>query len=201
MPPKPATPAPHPPPPPRLGPLPIHESPGPWFRAHRLAHDALHFGKKATYRFDSPARAYGVLYAGEDEHCALIETAFSVTGRYRLLSRKWLSGRSISRISSARKLRLVDITGKGLISMGADARLFSGDHATARAWSQAFHDHTEQPDGIRFRSRLDPSRFNVAIFERVRSMLSEAPAVRLDGPAGLAIVAKILKTYGAGLAP
>ena len=161
----------------------------------------MYFGKKATYRFDSPARAYGVLYAGEDEHCALIETVFSVTRRYRLLSRKWLSGRSISRISSARKLRLVDITGEGLISLGADARLFSGDHAVARMWSQAFHDHAEQPDGIRFRSRLDPSRFNVAVFERVRSMLLEAPAIRLDGPAGLAIVAKILKTYGTGLAP
>jgi hypothetical protein len=63
-------------------------------------------------------------------------------------------------------LRLVDVTLEGgLLRIGADARLFSADHAAAQPWSRALHNHPENLDGILYPSRLDPSRKAVALFE------------------------------------
>jgi hypothetical protein len=49
--------------------------------------------------------------------------------------------------------------------IGADARLFSGDHEIAQRWSKFLHDHPLRPDGILYPSRLDPEKHALALFE------------------------------------
>lgn len=65
-----------------------------------------------------------------------------------------------------RPSRLVDLTGEGLAALGLDARISDADHEPAQAWSRAFYEHPDKPDGILYRSRRDPSRLAVAIYDR-----------------------------------
>jgi RES domain len=77
-----------------------------------------------------------------------------------------LSRRCLASIETNRPLELVDLTGRGLSRIGADGRLTSGSHETAREWSEALFHHPQLPDGILYRSRRDPSEEVVAVFER-----------------------------------
>lgn len=69
----------------------------------------------------------------------------------------------LSEFRSERHLRLVDLTGPGLARLGADARLFAGDHGQARQWSRAFYSHPDRVDGIYYPVRHDPSRVAAAV--------------------------------------
>jgi hypothetical protein len=76
-----------------------------------------------------------------------------------------LKTKAVAELKAARALRLIDLTPSGaLMRMGADSRLFSADHETARLWSKALHDHPILADGILYPSRLDPVRQAVALF-------------------------------------
>jgi hypothetical protein len=73
----PPRPAPHPEPPPDLAryPLPIREVEPPWFRSHRADLAPIYVGRDPAHgRFNDPFREYGVLYLGNDEFTAFIET-------------------------------------------------------------------------------------------------------------------------------
>jgi hypothetical protein len=67
-------------------------------------------------------------------------------------------------VRSNRNLRLVDITGAGLTWIGADARLSCGHHQVSQLWSLEFWRYDLSIDGIYYRSRLDPSRYCVALY-------------------------------------
>ena len=128
--------------------LPILSFSGPWFRIHLSKYDPLYFGFTGENRFTAPAQEYGTLYVGHDEYCAFIETFGQSTGINTVTS-NWLSKRAISRISSLRSLRLVDLTGAGLAQIGADARLTTEvPHDVARRWALALWQHPSVPDGI-----------------------------------------------------
>ena len=49
--------------------------------------------------------------------------------------------------------------------LDADARLLTGDYQIAQQWSKALQDHPTHPDGIYYRSRNDPSRFCLALYQ------------------------------------
>jgi hypothetical protein len=137
----------------------------PFFRTHRINLNPVHYGKRCTSRFDDPNQDYGVLYAGVDEFCAFIET-FTRAAGIQIVSTTALEQNALSRLTTDRPIRLVDLTQSGsLVRIGADARLFSGDHSTSRLWSRALHDLPTKPDGILYPSRLDPKRHALAIFE------------------------------------
>jgi hypothetical protein len=77
-----------------------------------------------------------------------------------------LKNRCLAELKAARTLRLVDLTQSGtLFRLGADARLFSGDHTISQAWSKALYDHPFNIDGLLYPSRLDPARHALALFE------------------------------------
>ena len=170
------------------------------FRIHPLSRDALHFGKSRKHRFDDPEGQYGVLYAGASWLGAFIETAGHHTGR-SFVTTSWLEKRAVSEIRPRRKLRLVDLRGRGLARLKADARLSSGEHGLSQEWSRALWSHPAKPDGICYASRHDPKQVSVALFERARADLKP----RLIGCLGArnmdTMVAQALDHYELGLIP
>ena len=136
---------------------------GPWFRIHSLAYHPVFFGTAMNSRFDDPDGKYGVLYVGESELAAFIETFGQKTGQ-RVVDEAMLKVRGISRLELKRPFRVVDLDGPNLARVGADAGLFAGDRAIARAWSAAFFAHPEKPDGLRYPCRHDNQEYSLAIF-------------------------------------
>jgi hypothetical protein len=126
-------PGPHPPPPADLAKrqLPIERVAGPLFRVHRARHGALFFGTSGENRFDDPRKEYGVLYAGLSPACAFIET-FGEPLDVPFVTEAQLAERKLTLIEARAPLRLVDLRGPKLRRLGADARLFAGDHDQAR---------------------------------------------------------------------
>ena len=108
------------------------------FRTHAIDRSPIYFGKSGQHRFDSPDGSYGVFYAGRDEYCAFIETFARAAGSTTITTTE-LKNRCLSELKAARTLRLVDLTQSGtLVRIGADARLFSGDHAISQVGQKHF---------------------------------------------------------------
>lgn len=151
-------------------PLPLVEVGPPWFRCGRSGRDPIHFGRTGISRFGDPDGAFGVLYAGTTAETAFIE----VFGGKLVISSGELAARSLWTLTVNWTERLVDLTGDSLPSLGIDARIWAGEHAPARAWSRAFFEHRDQPGGILYRSRRDPSRLAIPLFEREGRTLGTA---------------------------
>jgi hypothetical protein len=173
--------------------LPLIQVRPPWFRCHRASRDAIFFGATGNGRFDDPQGSYGVFYLGIDPECTFIE----VFGRrldLRTIALDELAAQTLSIISSSRVLKLVDLTGAGLAQIGADARLFAGEHRISQLWSRAFFDHPSRPDGVLYPARHDPSRRAIALFQR--------PDLELWAtPLGLDVLGRVLATYHFSLVP
>jgi hypothetical protein len=149
----------------------LNES-GPWYRLNPISHPlALYFDKSGYGRFDGPQQSYGILYLGADLHVCVIE-CFGRT-LTRAVDEAELKSRNLFMLQSQCPLRLVDLTGAGLIRAGADSRLNTGSYAQARKWIQAIWNLTPPPDGIRYRSRLDNDRFCYGLFDRTQASLAE----------------------------
>jgi hypothetical protein len=197
-------PEPHPLPPPdlRQQTLPLLEQTQVWLRLHERVHNALYWGRnpgrKYPARFDDPEQRYGVLYAGSDEHCAFIETFGHITG-LRTVGWGDVQRYALCRIVIDRPLQLVDLTGSGLAQLGADARLFAGEYATAQQWSRAFYKHPAQPDGVYYPSRHDPSRQCLALFDRAEPHVSALSTGNLTALTHRLLLCRILNTYRFGV--
>ncbi|EYF01765.1 RES family NAD+ phosphorylase [Chondromyces apiculatus] len=154
--------------------LPITEYEHGWFRIYRLKHDPLFFSISNENRFDAPSEEFGVLYVAKDIQGSFIETLGRLPEN-RTLERAEIAARGLSMIVPKRPLLLVDLTGAGLARMGADARLttdIENTYESPRRWSLSIHEHPSKPDGIVYLSRLDPSCFCAALFDRVKSELN-----------------------------
>jgi hypothetical protein len=77
----------------------------------------------------------------------------------------FLAPNCLSVLYPERDLRLVDLSGGGLTLIGADARLTTGVYSLSQAWSKALYNHADRVDGLYYRSRYDPSRFCVALYD------------------------------------
>ncbi|MDQ2827943.1 MAG: RES family NAD+ phosphorylase [Chloroflexota bacterium] len=173
--------------------LPTVDNAGPWSRIYRRAYDPLYFGRTGDNRFDAPDGEYGVLYAGNDTHCAFVET-FGDLGR-RDVTTSQLDARCLARLETGRPLTLIDLTGPGLARLGADERLCSGDHGVAQQWALALWAHPSRPDGLLYRARHDPSRYRVALYDRVADTVRVTPQGSLSEARNRAMLADLLDTY------
>src|ERR1035437_3275236 len=140
------------------------------YRQHQKIHDPVNFGKRGDYRFDDPEcpkpGCFGVLYAGADSECCLLESCGSTTG-VPAVSGAYLDARQIAQMELTEDLRFVDLVEPGgLTSIGADGRLVTGSYKIAQQWSAALKKHPTKPDGIRYRSRHAPERIAYAIYSR-----------------------------------
>jgi hypothetical protein len=146
-----------------------------------------------------PGGEFGVLYLARHEAGAFIETFGHETG-IRVLDMKELEGRALSRVEAARPLRLVDLRGKGLARLGADAELLTGAYELSQAWALALHNHPAAVDGIAYRARHDPDQFCAAVFERAAPHVTAARLGALTTDALAPLVAHLLDLYDFGLA-
>ena len=178
--------------------LPIVFGTQPLFQIHDATQNPLFFGRLVRHRFDAPGSEYGVLYAGIDPYAAFVET-FGRLPQGSVVTRAALAGNHLAEIAFQPPLRFVDLSGTGLARLGADGRLGTGDYAIAQQWSLALWRHPEQPDGMYYRSRHDPSRQCAAIFDRPGLNASVTPLGSLLAPSSAALLASILDTYGFGL--
>lgn len=131
------------------------------YRVHRAIHDPVYFGNSMGNRFDVDS---GIIYLGLDEYVVFIETI----GRfpdYRIISESDLNQRRVTEIFIQRDLYVVDFTGGGLARLSADSRLFSGYYYISQQWSENLLNHPSKPDGILYRSRHDPSRYCLGLYQ------------------------------------
>jgi len=61
---------------------------------------------------------------------------------------------------------LFEASGPNLSKIGTDVQLLAGDHTIAREWALRFMFHPAQIDGVRYLSRHDNLRRNLALFSR-----------------------------------
>ena len=184
--------------------LPIVHPDSTWQRIHACIHGALFFNPRPVARFNAPNGEYGTMYMGSGLACCFVE-AFGRIGTaadttVRSVSHAQLLATCLSEITLARPLALVDLTGPGLRSLDADARLFAGDHAQAQLWGRAFWAHPEQPDGLLFPARHDPSLLSVALFDRAQAAVQAGPPRSL-GSLPLPVLGALLDRYDFSLRP
>lgn len=87
------------------------------------------------------------------------------------LSVRELDRRLYADVEVAGALRVVDLRGDGPVRMGVPSDVARAARQTlARAWSVAFHEHPEAPDGILYPSRLN-GEANLAVYGHAVSRL------------------------------
>ena len=167
-----------------------------FYRVHQAKYNPIYFGSSGKGRFDTPE---GIIYLGIDEYAAFRETIGRFS-QYRLISSEELEKRRVSEVKSNRDLSLVDLTGKGLTLLDADTRLLTGNYQIAQQWSKALQDHPSNPDGIYYRSRHDPSRFCLALYQvQTSSILQVTNTYDFMSDEYLHRLANILDEYEYGL--
>jgi hypothetical protein len=163
--------------------------------------DPLGFGKIPS-RFSDPrrripSRRFGVLYLGESLKVCFLEALLrdlrnGVVGDFPLAERE-LHVRQYAEIVVADELKLVDLRGDAAVRMGVPSDVArASQQSLARAWSLAFHEHPEKPDGIIYPSRLN-AETNLAIYDRAISKLTAGNVTPLINARGLAQVLDELK--------
>jgi hypothetical protein len=164
-------------------------------------YNALGFGKTPS-RFSDPRKRiasnrFGVLYLGTSLMVCFLEALLrdkrnGAVGDFPLAERE-LHARQYVEIINAHELRLVDLRGNCAIRMGVPSDVArASKQSLARAWSVAFYEHPEKPDGVIYPSRLN-SEINLAIYDRAIPKLVVDVEVPLIAASGLASILNDLK--------
>jgi hypothetical protein len=142
-------------------------------RVHAASRGARFNGRKdATWRWDDPARGYGVLYLGQTPIGPYAETLLRRPGRAVLWSE--VAKRRLAHFRTLRPLQLADLHGPGLgwfgitiaeIAAGYDKEANPVAYETTQAISARVYRETDL-DGIQYRSRLDTDELCIALFDR-----------------------------------
>src|SRR5579864_8255823 len=125
--------------------------------------DPLGFGKSPS-RFSDPRRRiaanrFGVLYLGKSLKVCFLEALLrdernGAVGDYPLAEAE-LRRRLCAEINVASALTLVDLRGDAPIRMGVPSDVARASRQSlARAWSVAFYEHPQAPDGIIYPSQI-----------------------------------------------
>jgi hypothetical protein len=119
--------------------------------------DPLGYGKTPS-RFSDPrrraaARRFGILYLGESLKVCFAEAVLRDQRDGSIgdlpMEEAELHRRYYAEIEIAEPLVLVDMREDGAVVMGVPTDVVKASAQTlARAWSVAFHEHPERPDGI-----------------------------------------------------
>jgi hypothetical protein len=173
------------------------------YRHHQSIHNPIFFGTTGNYRFDDPdcpaSGSFGVLYAGADPECCLLESCGSTTG-VPAVSGAYLAARQIARMELTEGLRFIDLVEPGgLTSIGADGRLATGSYRIAQQWSAALKKHPIKPDGIRYRSRHAPERICYGIYSRSPATFLVTSMGSFTDSANEALFKRVLTTYSIAL--
>jgi hypothetical protein len=171
--------------------------------------DPLGFGKTPS-RFSDPRRRlasnrFGVLYLGDTVKVCFLEAVMrdqrdGAIGAMPIAETE-LRDRHYAEIEIVRPLRMVDLRDDGAVIMGVPSDVAKATSQTlARAWSVAFHEHPETPDGIIYPSRLN-GHTNLAVFDRAIPKLRAVRVMNLLSAPGLAAVLNDLQVSLVGPDP
>ncbi len=168
-----------------------------WLRLYRAERDPIFFGTTRRSRFDAARGEFGVCYVARQIGGAFVETM--VRDGIREISERRLRSYRVGEITLSRGLKLVDLAGKGLVRMGVDARLNTGDYRVAQRWSSAFYAHSDRPDEILYPSRHDPEQQLAALFDRTETLLKCKPCGTLRRYLGDEAFFRLLDHYDVAL--
>lgn len=180
------------------------------FQCHTKQRGPLNFNPTPKGRFNAPHGEYGTSYLSTSPEGAFVETFVQDAPRSASgassVTRARLNTYCLCRISyrrevSARALRLVDLSGNGVVLIGATGELCAladiGRLGLVQRWALRLYQHHDRPDGIYYRARHDQSRIAIALFDRARGILAANCADNLlDDPAQLG---GMLDHYNVGL--
>lgn len=172
-----------------------------WYRIHRIEHKPFWFGPgkgkvrdlAAMWRFDDPGpgathpearspsrkampdkRHFGVCYLGTTAEASFVETFLrrsGVPGR-KDVGMKELESRQITTIVLTRDIRVVDLRGEGLSRAHLDSMIFATrDYTLPQVVARTLWRHPAKYDGIACRTRHDPGKTAIALFDRARDSL------------------------------
>jgi hypothetical protein len=181
--------------------LPIIPTDQSWYRIHSAHHGPLYFGRMSdpgrteAFRFDAPASEYGVLYVAATADGAFAET-LARDPAVSTLSRSLLRTRCLSVIRARRTLYLVNVRGRAMRRIGADARLWAGEYAVAQRWSLALQQHPARVDGLYYCSRHEETQHCAAIFDRAAEALEVGRTVNLADADQATLLARLLDECG-----
>lgn len=162
----------------------------PFYRAYRSVYsDPLGF-KPSASRFSDPRIGepgydpYGTVYIGESFEVCVLETiirdsGIGLEGKAIPIRESELSEWSIAELQASKPMRFLDLTGGGAVALQipTDA-IRAKDHSLGQAWSEAIHNHPDEPDGLLFSSRLN-EQINVAVFSRALGSIDVMGAQRI----------------------
>lgn len=128
-----------------------------------------------TARFDHhdpPARVQtrGILYGAAEPITCLAEVFQSTRTIDRGANSPWLVA-----FTTARGLRLLDLTGTWPTRAGASMAIHSGPRPRARRWSRAIHDAYPDVEGLWYASSMHANRPSLALYERGQAALPREP--------------------------
>lgn len=180
------------------------------FQSHTKRRGPLNFNVTPKGRFNAPAGEYGTTYLSTTPEGAFVETFLQDAPRSSfgepLVTRTRLNTYCLCRLpygpgAGTRSLRLVDLSGHGVVWIGATGELCALADITRLAlvqrWALRLHQHRNRPDGIYYRARHDQSRISIALFDRGRGVLTANCATNLlNDPVQLA---NLLNQYNVGL--
>jgi hypothetical protein len=161
----------------------------------------LGFGKTRS-RFSDPRRRiernrFGVLYLGESLKVCFLESLLrdkrnGSVGDFPMAENE-LHVRQYAEIAAPSALTLVDLRGDAPIRMGIPSDVArASQQSLGRAWSVAFYEHPEAPDGIIYPSRLN-AETNLAVYDRAVSKLAVHRVTPLINAKGLVAILNDLK--------
>ena len=171
-----------------------------WMRIHAQARNALWFGpargQTPIHRFDGAAGRFRVCC-----FATTLEVCFAETFLRNPPIRIWRFTISLrvrrDRGGAPRSAARADY-GASLARLGMIAEVACGsDYALSQLWSRALWEHSDQPDGILYRSRHDDSALCVALFDRAKDALAIVRDCSLEADSKQ--LARLLRRYGLGL--
>jgi hypothetical protein len=180
------------------------------FQCHTLRRGPLNFNPTPRGRFNAPHGEYGTTYLSTSAEGAFVETLVQDAPRSDsgeiAVTRSRLNTYCLCQMpygpeAGTRDLRLVDLSGNGVIAIVATGKLCAlADIARlglVQRWALRLYRHRDQPDGIFYRARHDPSRISIALFDRAAGVLTADCSTNiLTDPVRLA---RILDLYRVGL--
>jgi hypothetical protein len=139
------------------------------YRLHVRSKDALFFGpapgEPPAGRFDAQGGVYGTCYLGHSLEACFVEKLCRQT-EARTISLRVAGFLDLAEIEVLSSLRVVELHGPGLATLGATAAVAHGPYRASRAWGRALFGHPVRLDGIQYRSRLDDGQLCLALFDR-----------------------------------
>jgi hypothetical protein len=146
--------------------LPLTSVEGTLYRiSHQKFAEPIYWSRRGLYRFDSPVATYGVLYTGRTFETALLEVFGDQWLDSRMAAQDFLKEFDVCELGLARRLKVVNLSGKQLNPLGADANIFASlSYEVTQRWACVFMEHPDRPQGIRYPSRKNERLHNFALF-------------------------------------